>query len=103
LYAVVRKMRWRRPVLLAVVLAVLGVSAVVGFVLTERGSEPTFVDSLVFIPTVVGKPEQKAITAVEAVGLKPEIRYERGMRRSDGLVVAAMPRGGSIVLIVAQR
>jgi beta-lactam-binding protein with PASTA domain len=101
----------RTLIMVVVVLFALAASAVVGFMLVGRESQPSFVDNLVFIPIVIGKPEQDASAALEAAGLRAEIRYEpRALRKSEGLVIGQIQpsrpftsKGSSIVLIVARR
>jgi beta-lactam-binding protein with PASTA domain len=101
----------KRRLLIAVVSVAVAASGVVGFMVVGRESQPSFVDNLVIIPTVVGRPERDAIAALEAAGLRAEIRYEhRGAPKSAGRVIGQIQpsrpftsKGNSIVLIVARR
>jgi beta-lactam-binding protein with PASTA domain len=81
-------MRLTRNLFLALVVVALSAGVVAGYLVDERGSEPSFVDGLVFIPTVMGKTEQEAVAALEAKGLKAKIKYARGTRpKSEGRVI----------------
>ena len=104
-------MRLTRHLLLAVVLIALSVCAVAGYVVIGRGSEPSFVDDLVFIPTVIGKTEPEAVATLESTGLKAEITYlRRAPKKRKGWVIGQTQpsrpftsRGTTIRLIVARR
>ena len=63
------------------VLVVLCASVVVGFGLVEREGQPSFVDELVFIPIVLGKPEHDAIAAIEEAGLRAASDTNVAVRR----------------------
>jgi beta-lactam-binding protein with PASTA domain len=103
-------MRLKRHLLLAAVLVALGAGAAAGYLLNGRGSEPSFVDTLVFIPTVMGETEREAIAALDAQGLKAHITYERhAPSKFEGRVIGQQQpsarftsRGSTIRLIVAR-
>jgi beta-lactam-binding protein with PASTA domain len=103
-------MRLTRHFLLALVVVALSAGVVTGYVVNERGSEPSFVDGLVFIPIVMGKTEQEAVAALEAKGLQARINYVRGVRpKSTGRVIGQQQpsrkftsRGTTISLMVAR-
>ena len=104
-------MRLTRPLLFALVVVALSAGVVAGHAVNERGSEPSFIDGLVFIPTVMGKTEQEAIAALEAKGLKANITYVPATRpTSEGRITGQQQpsarftsRGATINLIVARR
>jgi beta-lactam-binding protein with PASTA domain len=104
-------MRLTRHFLLPLVVVALSAGVVAGYVVNERASEPSFVDGLVFIPTVMGKTEQEAVAALDAKGLKAEIKYVHGTRpKSKGRVIGQQQpsrrftsRGTTISLKVARR
>jgi beta-lactam-binding protein with PASTA domain len=104
-------MRLTRHLFLALVVVALCAGVLAGYVVNERGSEPSFIDSLVFIPTVMGETEQEAVAALEAKGLKAKITYVRATRpSSEGRVTGQQQpsarftsQGTTISLIVARR
>jgi hypothetical protein len=77
-------MRLTRHLFLALVVVALCTGILAGYVVNERGSEPSFIDSLVFIPTVMGKTEHEAVAALEAKGLKAKITYVRATTEQRG-------------------
>ena len=103
-------MRLTRHLFLALVVVALSGGVVAG-VVNERGSEPSFIDGLVFIPIVMGKTEHEAVAALKAKGLKAKITYVRATRpTSEGRVTGQQQpsarftsRGTTISLIVARR
>jgi beta-lactam-binding protein with PASTA domain len=104
-------MSWKRRIILAAALGVLGaMAASLALYLNGRSAERSFVDDLVFIPLVLGKDEREATKALGRLGLRPEITYTRfrAKHRSLGQVVAQSlgssriaSRGDSVRLVVA--
>lgn len=100
----------KAPFLLVAVLVALVGAAVLGFSLTRGHGEQAFMDSVVFVPVVVGKSERAATAAIARAGLRPEVRYRRMRAANRGMtrfVIAQSPaaritsRGKPVRLVVA--
>ena len=59
----------------------------------SKGSE--FVD--VNIPSVVGKPEAEAVSALSALNLKVNVSYSENLSKSDGVVLSQEPKENTTV------